>query len=94
MEQFLPDGISGEDVITLLAAASAFLVMLAIWSTGIIKDGMDGKIKSLQERRGDLKRGYVAPVKRRQTIKSKSHVGENSKVRLSSELSSIIVLFL
>lgn len=75
MEQFLPDGISGEDVITLLAAASAFLVMMAIWSTGIIKDGMDGKIKALQERRQDLKRGYVAPVKRRQTVKTKSHVG-------------------
>lgn len=75
MEQFLPDGITGEDVITLLAAASAFLVMMAIWSTGIIKDGMDGRIKALQERRSDLKRGYVAPVKRRQTLKTKKHVG-------------------
>ncbi len=75
MEQFLPDGITGEDVITILAAASAFLVMMAIWSTGIIKDGMDGRIKTLQERRADLKRGYVAPVKRRQTIKTKKHVG-------------------
>lgn len=75
MEQFLPDGITGEDVITLLAATSAFLVMMAIWSTGIIKDGMDGRIKALQERRSDLKRGYVAPVKRRQTVKQKKHVG-------------------
>lgn len=75
MEQFLPEGISGEDVITLLAATSAFLVMMAIWSTGVIKDGMDGRIKALQERRSDLKRGYVAPVKRRQTMKEKKHVG-------------------
>lgn len=75
MEQFLPDGITGEDVITLLAATSAFLVMMAIWSTGIVKDGMDSKIKSLQERRSDLKRGYVAPVKRRQTVKKKKSVG-------------------
>lgn len=75
MEQFLPDGITGEDVITILAAASAFLVIMAIWSTGIIKDGMDGRVKALQERRSDLKRGYVAPVKRRQTIKPKKHVG-------------------
>lgn len=75
MEQFLPDGISGEDVITLLAATSAFLVMLAIWSSGIIKDGMDGKIKALQARRQDLKRGYVAPVKRRNTVKVNKHVG-------------------
>ena len=75
MEQFLPDGITGEDVITLLAATSAFLVMMAIWSTGIIKDGMDGRIKALQDRRSDLKRGYVAPVKRRQTVKQKKTVG-------------------
>lgn len=75
MEQFLPDGITGEDAITILAAASAFLVMMAIWSTGIIKDGMDGRIKALQERRSDLKRGYVAPVKRVQTIKTRKHVG-------------------
>ncbi len=75
MEQFLPEGITGEDVITLLAATSAFLVMMAIWSTGIIKDGMDGRIKALQERRSDLKRGYVAPVKRSETIKKKKHVG-------------------
>lgn len=75
MEQLLPDGISGEDVITFLAATSAFLVMLAIWSTGIIKDGMDGRIKALQARRSDLKRGYVAPVKRRQTLKESKHVG-------------------
>ncbi|MDG1709448.1 MAG: type II secretion system F family protein [Emcibacteraceae bacterium] len=75
MEQFLPDGMTGEDVITLLAATSAFLVMMAIWSTGIVKDGMDSKIKALQERRSDLKRGYVAPVKRSNTVKQKKSVG-------------------
>ena len=75
MEQFLPEGINGEDVITLLAATSAFLVIMAIWSTGIIKDGMDGRIKALQDRRQDLKRGYVAPIKRRSTIKEPKHVG-------------------
>jgi len=52
-----------------------FLVMLAIWSTGIIKDGMDGKIKSLQDRRQDLKRGYVGPTKRSQTVKSSKPKG-------------------
>jgi tight adherence protein C len=49
--------------------------MLAIWSTGIIKDGMDGKIKSLQDRRQDLKRGYVGPTKRSQTVKSSKPKG-------------------
>lgn len=75
MEQFLPNGVTAGDIITLLAAASAFLVMMAIWSTGIVKDGMDSKIKALQERREDLKRGYIAPVKRSQTLKKKKSVG-------------------
>jgi tight adherence protein C len=75
MEQFLPEGISIEDVITVLAAMSAFLVVLAIWSTGIVKDGMHGRIKHLQDRRQDLKRGYSAPTKRKSTVKRSSHLG-------------------
>ena len=73
MEQYLPEGITVEDIITVLAAMSAFLVVLAIWSTGIVKDGMHGKIKHLQDRRQDLKRGYTAPTKRKATVKKASH---------------------
>tara|TARA_R110002073_G_scaffold166553_3_gene323217 strand:- start:3573 stop:4544 length:972 start_codon:yes stop_codon:yes gene_type:complete len=73
MEEYLPDGVSIEDIITVMAAISAFLVMLAIWSTGIVKDSMHGRIKHLQERRSDLKRGYSAPSKRRATIKQAGH---------------------
>ena len=75
MEAFLPDGITIEDVITVLAAMSAFLVVLAIWSTGIIKDPMHGRVKHLQERRQDLKRGYSAPTKRRSTVQKASYLG-------------------
>jgi len=75
MLDYLPEGINGEDIITILAAASAFLMVLAIWSTGIVKDSMSGRIKALQDRRQDLKRGFVAPVKRRQKIKSVKYVG-------------------
>ncbi|WP_339862241.1 type II secretion system F family protein [Paremcibacter congregatus] len=73
MEEYLPDGVSIEDIITVMAAISAFLVMLAIWSTGIVKDSMHGRIKHLQDRRSDLKRGYSAPTKRRATIKQAGH---------------------
>lgn len=75
MEAFLPDGITIEDVITALAAMSAFLVVLAIWSSGIIKDPMHGRVKHLQDRRQDLKRGYTAPTKRRATVKKSSYLG-------------------
>ena len=73
MEEYLPDGVSIEDIITVMAAISAFLVMLAIWSTGIVKDSMHGRIKHLQDRRSDLKRGYSTPTKRRATIKQAGH---------------------
>ena len=74
MEAYLPDGISIEDIITILAAMSAFLVVLAIWSSGIIKDPMHGRVKHLQGRRQDLKRGYTCPTKRKPTVK-KAHLG-------------------
>ncbi len=74
MEAYLPEGVTIEDIITILAAMSAFLVVLAIWSSGIIKDPMHGRIKHLQGRRQDLKRGYTAPTKRKPTVK-KAHLG-------------------
>ena len=75
MEAYLPDGIKIEDIITVLAAMSAFLVVLAIWSSGIIKDPMHGRVKHLQGRRQDLKRGYTAPTKRRPTVGKSSYLG-------------------
>ncbi|MCF8473060.1 MAG: type II secretion system F family protein [Emcibacter sp.] len=75
MEALLPDGVTIEDIITVLAAMSAFLVVLAIWSSGIIKDPMHGRIKHLQDRRQDLKRGYTAPTKRKATIGKASYLG-------------------
>ncbi len=75
MEAYLPDGVTIEDVITVLAAMSAFLVVLAIWSSGIIKDPMHGRVKHLQERRQDLKRGYSAPTKRKPTLQKASYLG-------------------
>ncbi len=75
METYLPEGVTIEDIITALAAMSAFLVVLAIWSTGIIKDSMHGRVKHLQDRRNDLKRGYTAPTKRRATVKKAHHIG-------------------
>jgi len=75
MEAYLPEGVTIEDIITVLAAMSAFLVVLAIWSSGIIKDPMHGRVKHLQERRQDLKRGYTAPTKRKPVIGKASYLG-------------------
>ncbi|MFC7048930.1 type II secretion system F family protein [Emcibacter nanhaiensis] len=86
MEQLLPAGITIEDIITAFAGLSAFMVVMAIWSTGIVKDSMHGRLKALQDRRSDLKRGYVAPVKRRTTVKSTKHMGLMNKVVKSLNL--------
>jgi len=75
MQDYLPDGITIEDIIAVLAAMSAFLVVVAIWSSGIIKDPMHGRVKHLQDRRTDLKRGYTAPSKRKPTVKKASYLG-------------------
>jgi len=80
MEQYLPPGVTIEDVIAALAAMSAFLVVLAIWSSGIIKDPMHGRVKHLQERRSDLKRGYTAPTKRKPTVGKASYLGTMQKI--------------
>ncbi|MCF6195555.1 MAG: type II secretion system F family protein [Emcibacter sp.] len=69
-----------EDIIAILAAMSAFLVVLAIWSSGIIKDPMHGRIKHLQDRRQDLKRGYTAPTKRKPTVGKASYLGTIQRI--------------
>jgi tight adherence protein C len=75
MEKFLPDGVTVEDIITITAALATFAVVMAIWSTGVIKDNMHGKIKALQSRRTDLKRGYTTAAKRKETVKKKKNSG-------------------
>ncbi len=80
MEAYLPEGILMEDIIAILAAMSAFLVVLAIWSSGIIKDPMHGRIKHLQDRRQDLKRGYTAPTKRKPTVGKASYLGTIQRI--------------
>ncbi len=75
MEQFLPNGVTIEDIITLMAGLAGFLMMMAVWSTGIVKQPMHGRLKNLQDRRDALKKGYIAPTKRRSPVKSAKGVG-------------------
>jgi len=79
MEQYLPAGLTLQDVITLMAGLSAFVFILAILNTGIVKDSTHGRLKQLQDRRKDLKRGFVAPTKRRTVVKQAKHVGMMQK---------------
>lgn len=69
---YLPLGLKVEDLITLLAGGAAFLMMLAVWSSGLVRTPMHGRLKALKSRRDALKAGYLAPKKRLPTNRAKS----------------------
>ena len=54
------------DLATFLAGLAVFVGVYAIWTAGLQRDPMQGRIKALQQRREALKAGYVA-TKRRET---------------------------
>lgn len=69
---YLPLGLKVEDLITLLAGSAAFLMVLAVWSSGLVRTPMHGRLKALKSRRDALKAGYLAPKKRLPTNRAKS----------------------
>ncbi|MDA5194965.1 type II secretion system F family protein [Govanella unica] len=68
----LPFGLKPQDLITLMAAASAFLMVLAVWSSGLVSDPMRGRLEALKNRRDALKSGYIAARKRTPVKRTKS----------------------
>lgn len=63
--QLLPDGIGAETAIMLMAFASAFFSVLAVWYGLIAKNPMRGRARALAARRGDMKNELMAPKRRR-----------------------------
>jgi tight adherence protein C len=72
---YIPFGLKVEDLITLLTAAAAFLMVMAVWNSGLVKSPMHGRLKSLKSRADALKAGYLAPRKRANTVKRQKSVG-------------------
>jgi len=74
MSDFIPFGLSPVDLATLLAGATAFIAVLAVWQTMLARDPMRGRLRNLQRRREALKAGLVtqrrrgSPVKRHQSV--------------------------
>ena len=58
-------GLTGTDVGTLLAAMATFAVLLAIYAASTVRDPMARRVKSLNERREQLKAGITASTARR-----------------------------
>src|SRR5690606_16435836 len=75
MLENLPLGLAIEDVITLMAGAAAFLTVLAVWNSGLVRDPMRHRIRQLKTRRDNLKADYLAPRRRAPLKKAQKGVG-------------------
>ena len=62
---YLPHGVTPEDVVTAMAAVSAFLTVLAVWFGLIVPQQSLRRVKELAQRREQLKAGVVGPSRRK-----------------------------
>ncbi|MGH6931514.1 MAG: type II secretion system F family protein [Dongiaceae bacterium] len=65
LADYLPAGLTPADVVTILAGASAFLTVMAIWFTLLQPHPSARRIKELEQRRTALRAGILAPSRRR-----------------------------
>lgn len=68
-------GIPVADLLALLAAGVALLVMVAIYRTALVHDPMKGRMKALDGRRDALRSGLLTTRKRQSNIKRVDSVG-------------------
>jgi tight adherence protein C len=78
-------GLTGTDVGTLLAAMATFAVLLAIYAASTVRDPMARRVKSLNERREQLKAGITASTARRRAkLVKKNQTTDNMRSLLQS----------
>src|SRR3546814_2526270 len=83
-------GLTGTDIGTLLAALATFAVLFALYTVSTVRDPMARRVKSLNERREQLKAGITASTTRRRAKlvkknqRSEEHTSElQSLMRIS-----------
>lgn len=69
-----PFGLGAEDVYVFLAAILAFMTVMAVGRTLIIRNTFSSRIKLLQERRKNLQSDLIAPKRRRHQYAETVHV--------------------
>lgn len=69
-----PYGLGADDVYVFLAAILAFMTVMTVGRTLIIRNTFSSRIKLLQERRKNLKNDLVAPKRRRKQYAETVHV--------------------
>ena len=80
MDSLLPTNWKPEDYLTILAGVTAFLTVLAVWNTMLVRDPMRGRIKALSERREAMRSGFVAPQRRERKTQREKSVGAMRQV--------------
>lgn len=68
------------DIIALIIVAIAFAVVFIVWTSGLKRDPMKGRLKDLQHRKDQLKVGLVATNKRQSNLKSVDRVNTMRKI--------------
>lgn len=77
-------GLTATDVGTLLAALATFAVLVALYAASTVRDPMARRVKSLNERREQLKAGITASTKRRAKLVKKNQTTDNMRSFLQS----------
>jgi tight adherence protein C len=65
LADFLPDGVNPDDAITMLAGASAFLTVMAVWFGLVAPRTSSRRVRELGARREQLRSGMLAPRRRK-----------------------------
>jgi len=62
---YLPAGVTPEDVVVWMAGISAFLTVMAVWFGLVVPQQSSRRVKELAQRREQLKAGVVNPTRRK-----------------------------
>ncbi len=63
--QWLPAGLSVDDIVTAVAALGAFMSLLAVWQAVFVPDQLGPRLKALSRRRDELRGAMLASAQRR-----------------------------
>src|SRR3546814_10137341 len=85
-------GLTGTDIGTLLAALATFAVLFALYTVSTVRDPMARRVKSLNERREQLKAGITASTTRRRAklVKKNQTMDGMRSEEHTSELQSLM----
>lgn len=80
MDAQLPFGLTTIDAVTIFSGIAAFMLCIAMWNALSVRDPMRGRVKNLQQRRDELRAGFIAPTRRTSSIRKRGQTDEVRKI--------------